>query len=70
MQKLFEIFKQSENFSSKHFKYFDVYESLFKDFRSKDITFVEIGGSNVGSLDIWQKYFLKTKLMKKSFLKK
>jgi 23S rRNA U2552 (ribose-2'-O)-methylase RlmE/FtsJ len=59
MSELINLFENSVNFSAKHFKYFDVYESLLKKFREKDITIVEIGVSNGGSLEIWKKYFSK-----------
>jgi len=59
MSELLNLFKDSENFSSKHFKYFDVYEGLLRKFRNKDITFVEIGVQNGGSLEVWKKYFSK-----------
>ena len=59
MSELFNLFKNSENFSTKHIKYFDVYESLLEKFRGKDITFVEIGVLNGGSLDVWKEYFSK-----------
>jgi hypothetical protein len=59
MSEIFNLFKNSENFSAKHFKYFDVYENLLRKFCNKDITFVEIGVQNGGSLEIWKKYFSK-----------
>jgi hypothetical protein len=59
MSKLINLFKNSENFSTKHIKYFDVYERLLEKFRGKDVTFVEIGVFNGGSLDVWKKYFSK-----------
>ena len=59
MPELLNLFKNSENFSSKHFKYFNVYENLLTKFRNKDITFVEIGVQNGGSLEVWKKYFSK-----------
>ena len=54
-----EFFKESNNQSIKHTKYFSIYEEIFKDFREKDIIFVEIGVLNGGSLEIWKKYFSK-----------
>ncbi|MDC3058762.1 class I SAM-dependent methyltransferase [Candidatus Pelagibacter sp.] len=51
------LFNKSKNFSSKWVKYFDVYEENFSKFKGKNITFVEIGVSNGGSLEIWKKYF-------------
>lgn len=52
-----ELFKETKNQSRKLIKYFSVYEEIFKDFREKDIIFVEIGIHNGGSLEIWKKYF-------------
>jgi len=52
-----EFFEVSKNLSNKWVKYFDIYEENFKKFRNKDITFVEIGILNGGSLEVWQKYF-------------
>lgn len=51
------LFNKSKNLSSKWVKYFDVYEDNFSKFKGKNITFVEIGISNGGSLEIWKKYF-------------
>ena len=59
MSELLNLFKNSENFSTKHIKYFDAYERLLEKFRGKDVTFVEIGVLNGGSLDIWKEYFSK-----------
>jgi len=54
---LTSLFNESKNLSSKWVKYFDVYEENFSKFKGKDITFVEIGVFNGGSLEIWKKYF-------------
>ena len=54
-----KLFLNSKNLTSKWSNYFNVYEDLFKKFRNKDITFVEIGIHNGGSLEIWRKYFTK-----------
>ena len=37
--------------------YFEVYDKWFKDFRNKDIVFVEIGVQNGGSAQMWRHYF-------------
>lgn len=37
--------------------YFDVYERHFKRFRNKEITILEIGVSQGGSLQMWKDYF-------------
>ena len=52
-----KLFLNSDKFSEKHKKYFDVYDEIFKDFINKKITFVEVGVLNGGSLEIWKKYF-------------
>jgi hypothetical protein len=38
-------------------QYFDVYHNHFNRFRGKNITFLEIGVSQGGSLQMWRKYF-------------
>jgi len=53
------LFNSSENQSRKWNKYFSIYEEIFKNYKNKDITFVEIGIHNGGSLNIWKKYFSK-----------
>jgi len=51
------LFLQSKDYSIKLEKYFDVYEDYFSKFKGKNITFVEIGVFNGGSLKIWKNYF-------------
>ncbi len=53
------LFKNSKNSSSKWEKYFEIYENVFKNYKNRDITFVEIGVHNGGSLEIWRNYFTK-----------
>ena len=53
----YKLFIKSKNYSLKWQKYFDVYDIIFKKFRKKKITFVEVGVLNGGSLEIWKKYF-------------
>ena len=55
--KLIDLFDSSNNNSIKWKKYFSVYEKLFKKYKNKKITFVEIGVLDGGSLEIWKKYF-------------
>ena len=55
--KTYDLFIQSEKYSTKWEKYFDVYDSVFEKYRDKKITFVEVGVFNGGSLEIWKKYF-------------
>ena len=57
MTEVYKLFLSSKNYSSKYKKYFTIYEDLFNKFKGKDITFVEIGIQNGGSLEIWKKYF-------------
>jgi 23S rRNA U2552 (ribose-2'-O)-methylase RlmE/FtsJ len=54
-----DLFNLSKNKSRKWEKYFSIYEEIFKDYKNKDITFVEIGVHNGGSLNIWKSYFSK-----------
>jgi hypothetical protein len=57
MNSTFKLFLNSKKFSTKHKKYFDVYDEIFKDYINKPITFVEIGILNGGSLELWREYF-------------
>ena len=57
MTSTLKLFLNSNKFSTKHKKYFDVYDEIFKDFINKEITFVEVGILNGGSLEIWREYF-------------
>lgn len=50
-------YMKSEYLSIKHSSYFPVYDELFSEFRNKDITFVEIGVLNGGSLFMWRDFF-------------
>ena len=52
-----KLFYLSKNNSIKWSGYFEIYEELFRPFKNKNITFVEIGVKNGGSLEIWKKYF-------------
>lgn len=52
-----ELFKQCRRPSAKHDTYFAVYDELFAPYKGKDVTFVEIGISGGGSLEVWRKYF-------------
>lgn len=54
---LFEIFQSANNASIKHESYFAVYESLFYKFRGTNVTFLEVGVFNGGSLNMWREYF-------------
>ena len=58
-----KYFYESKSFSIKHEKYFNVYEKLLSRFKDKEITLVEIGIHNGGSLHIWKKYLPKAKII-------
>ncbi len=51
-----KLFKESKYQSYKFQKYFNVYDELFSPYKNKEITFVEIGILNGGSLSIWKKF--------------
>ena len=51
------LFYNSKLQSIKLNSYFDIYETIFKEFRNKPITFVEVGIFGGGSLLMWKKYF-------------
>ena len=54
---VFKCFLNAEKFSLKWDTYFEVYDKIFKKFRGKKITFVEVGVFSGGSLFMWKKYF-------------
>ncbi len=54
---VFKSFLDAEKFSLKWDTYFEVYDQIFKKFRGKKITFVEVGVFSGGSLFMWKKYF-------------
>ena len=54
---LYKFFKESKNFSAKWKGYFSIYEEIFKKYINKNITFVEVGVANGGSLFMWKKFF-------------
>ena len=56
---IYDIFINSEKSSTKWTTYFEVYDKIFKKYKNKQITFVEVGVANGGSLFIWKKYFSK-----------
>ena len=51
------LFYRSKLQSIKLDSYFDTYENLFREFKNKPITFVEVGIFGGGSLFMWKKYF-------------
>jgi hypothetical protein len=52
-----KYFNNSKFKSSKYEKYFNVYAKLFSNYIGKEITFVEIGIDDGGSLEIWKNFF-------------
>lgn len=56
-QRLYEIFQRGKYLSLKHDSYFQVYERVLGRFVGQNITFVEVGVLNGGSLFMWREYF-------------
>ena len=54
---IFKIFSEVKKFTTKWESYFNVYEKIFQSYKGKKITFVEVGVSTGGSLQMWRKYF-------------
>jgi len=54
---IFESFKKVKKFSMKWESYFNVYEKIFEKFKGQKITFVEVGVSAGGSLQMWRDFF-------------
>lgn len=58
MEKIENIFKHHQlKKSSKWYHYFDVYDRHLSKFKDEEITLLEIGVAEGGSLQIWKKYF-------------
>ena len=58
MNDLEKYFRQNDNrLISKWVHYFDIYERHFERFRNKEITILEIGVFQGGSLQMWKNYF-------------
>lgn len=57
MTNLRNLFYSCSKVSDKWDRYFDVYQKHFGKFEGKDITFVEVGIQNGGSLEMWSKFF-------------
>lgn len=53
----FKSYMSSPYLSIKHSSYFQVYDDLFKEYKNKEIIFVEVGVLNGGSLFMWRNYF-------------
>ena len=56
-KKLLDFFKQSPEYTLKCDNFFDIYDKLLKKFKYQNITLVEVGIGNGGSLYMWKKYF-------------
>jgi hypothetical protein len=52
-----DAFNASPHPSYKHTTYFDVYDELFGSYQERNITFVEVGVLNGGSLFMWREFF-------------
>jgi hypothetical protein len=55
--RLFQIYKRTPYLSLKHNSYFQIYEHIFGRFVGQELTFVEVGILNGGSLFMWRDYF-------------
>jgi hypothetical protein len=55
--RLFEIYGRMPYLSIKHDSYFQVYEQVLARYVGQEITFVEVGILNGGSLFMWREYF-------------
>ena len=53
----YKSFQKSKFSCIKHTNYFNIYDELFKKYRGKKITFVEIGIFSGGSLFMWRNFF-------------
>ena len=53
---ILELFSEAKRPTTKLDTYFDAYESLFAPFRGREVTFVEVGISGGGSLEVWKRY--------------
>ncbi len=53
---IYSSYKKSKYLSVKHSSYFQVYDELLERFRNREITFVEVGVLNGGSLFMWRDY--------------
>lgn len=54
---IYKAYLNSPYLSYKHSSYFQVYEDLLNSYRNTNLTFVEIGVLNGGSLFMWREYF-------------
>ena len=54
---LFNYYNESPLTSHKWESYFDIYGELLNEYKNQNITFVEVGVHNGGSLFMWKKFF-------------
>ncbi len=54
---IYSMYMNSPMESHKWESYFNIYDELFQKYRDKDVTFVEVGIHNGGSLYMWRNYF-------------
>jgi hypothetical protein len=57
MKSLIDAYKNSPRLSIKYDTYFPVYEEILSKYRGKEITLIEVGVFNGGSLFMWRDYF-------------
>lgn len=55
--KLKDLFYASPKSTDKWSRYFDVYQRYLEKYEGKNITFVEVGVQNGGSMEMWSKFF-------------
>ncbi|QWD16522.1 class I SAM-dependent methyltransferase [Polynucleobacter paneuropaeus] len=54
---IYQNFIKSPFLSGKHTSYFQVYQEIFKKYQGREVTFVEVGCMNGGSLFMWRDFF-------------
>ena len=57
MKHLIDAYKNSPSLSIKYDTYFPVYDEILSKYRDKEITLIEVGVFNGGSLFMWRDYF-------------
>lgn len=55
--KLKDLFDASPKSTDKWARYFDVYQRYLEKYEGKNITFIEVGVQNGGSMEMWSKFF-------------
>jgi len=56
MKKIIKSFKKSKKYSIKWSNYFEIYEKILKNYVNKNITIVEVGVGDGGSLFMWKDF--------------